>query len=239
MVLPSHFWSPCLSRNTSDIALRIVWSNVASDGVSPLPIPTWQEQREQCKLNLPRRAPSSQAQPSAFKRLQEGVDGFYGCSRPPSREPGVPLTLLHPVFGKFVDDAKTISPTSEDYSTARDVKRIMCNFHASEGARRHSLCQILREYGIAIYPGPVGSSENKTDGHVCTTTHPNFILELKNEIGSGGVEPSLQALVYYRVFCDEYELWDDYSTCHPCFIGFLMGQSEIYSLASSFALILR
>jgi hypothetical protein len=188
--------------------------------------------REGCRKKRPGQ-PSQQAQPPDFEQLQKDDIGFYGCNRPPTREPRLPLTLLHPVFGKFVDDAKTIAPTGEDYATAHELVQSMCAFHTSEGDRRKKICHILREYDIAIQPGPIGASENKTDGHVCTTTHPKFILEIKNEIGSKGAEPSLQALVYYRVFCDEYKLWDDVSTCHPCFIAFLAGQSQPYHFPSS------
>jgi hypothetical protein len=99
----------------------------------------------------------------------------------------------------------------------------MCDFYKDEAGRRQGICHILQTYGIDIRPGAIGGSEYKTDGHVATPTHPKFILEIKNEIGSTGAEPSLQALLYYRVFCDQLGLWDDDSTCHPCFIGFLAG----------------
>ena len=164
---------------------------------------------------------------------------FYGCSRPPSREPGLPLTLLHPVFGEFVDDAKTIAPTRNDYTAAHSLKQAMCDFYKDEAERRQEICRILQTYGIDIRPGAIGGSEYKTDGHVATLTHPKFILEIKNEIGSTGAEPSLQALLYYRVFCDQFGLWDDDSTCHPCLIAFLAGQSQPHRPTCPLALILR
>jgi hypothetical protein len=50
-----------------------------------------------------------------------------------------------------------------------------------------------------------------------------LIAELKNNIGWKGAEPSLQAPLYYRIFCDQYDLWDDGLTCQPCLIIFLAG----------------
>jgi hypothetical protein len=156
---------------------------------------------------------------------------FYGCNRPPTREPGLPLTLLHPVFGKFVEDAKMISPTRNDYVVAHDPSQSMCKFYINEATCLKEICRVLLDYGIPIQPGPIGASEDRTDGHVCTAICPKFILELKNEIGWKGAEPSLQALIdliYYRVFCHEYNLWDDVSTCHPCLIAFLVSRSQSY-----------
>jgi hypothetical protein len=161
-----------------------------------------------------------------FKELQKDDRNFYGCGRPPDREPALPLTLRHPVFGHFVDDAKKIVPTREDYAIAHKLKQEMSDFYPNESDRRHKLCLALQEYGIQVQPGTIGASEFKTDGHTFTANRPTLILELKNEIGWRGAEPSLQALLYYCIFCDEYKLWEDYSSCHPCFIIILAGQSE-------------
>jgi hypothetical protein len=154
------------------------------------------------------------------------IENFYDCGRPAGREPAVPLTLLHPVFGHFVDDAKKIVPTREDYAIAHKLKQQMSDFYPKEGERRHKVCLALREYGIDINPGSIGASEYKTDGHILTADRPILIVELKNEIGWRGAEPFLQALLYYCIFCDEYNLWEDYSSCHPCLIIVLAGQSE-------------
>ena len=181
---------------------------------------------------MPRRPPSQLAQPSNFKALQESKPGCYGCCRPPSREPLLPLTLIHPVFGEFVNDIETITPMRSDYAMAFELRQATSIFASDESERRFAVCTIFRTYGIDIHPGPVGSSEHKTDGHVASVDKPWFILEIKNEIGSKGAEPSLQALVYYGVFCEQFKLWADHSTCHPCFVAFLAGQSTICPLAS-------
>jgi hypothetical protein len=100
----------------------------------------------------------------------------------------------------------------------------MCAFYANEGERRKHICSLFREYGIETHPGPIGSSNYATDGHVLHGRHPTFILELKNEIGAKGAEPSLQALLYYDKFARESDLATDATTCHPCFIAFLAGE---------------
>ena len=103
----------------------------------------------------------------------------------------------------------------------------MCRFYPNEGARRAELCDIFRHFGIDIHPGPIGSSQYATDGHAVTgRNHPKLIVEIKNEIGSTQADPSFQGLLYYDAFCDKYRLWEDVSTCHPCFIVFLAGKSR-------------
>jgi hypothetical protein len=109
---------------------------------------------------------------------------------------------------------------------AQNLKEEMCHFYLDEHARRRVLIDILREYGIEIHPGPIGSSRNETDSHVVINIHPKLILELKNEIGSSNADPSLQALLYYDAFTREHKLWEDASTCHPCVVIFLAGQSQ-------------
>jgi hypothetical protein len=208
--------SPYISR-TSHILLRLLWS----DNVPPLRIP-WQRQRQHFK-NRNVTSPSQQAQTADFQELQKDKATFYDCGRPADKEGRIPLTLLHPIFGQFVDEAKNIAPTRQDYATADQLRRDMCAFYSTEGKRRKQLCKILEEYGILIHPGNIGASQDSTDGHFCKRNHPMLIVELKNEIGWKGAEPFLQALLYYCVFCDQYNLWDDGSTCHPCLIIFLAG----------------
>jgi hypothetical protein len=167
--------------------------------------------------------PSRQARPKKFEELQKDDKVFFGCNRPPEREPAVPLALLHPVFGRFVDNTKTIAPKSEDYAIVQKLREEMCKFFVNEDTRRQALIDILRDYGLEIYPGPVGGSGKATDGHILIKKHPKLILEVKNEIVSGGAEPSLQAILYYDTFILQNKLWEDASTCHPCFVIFLAG----------------
>jgi hypothetical protein len=101
----------------------------------------------------------------------------------------------------------------------------MCLFFGTEDERRYSLCCLLREFAINVNPGPVAAKKCMTDGHVLHGKHPTLIQELKNEIGSLGAEPSLQALVYYDTFMREF--WSDTSTCHPCFVIFVAGELDL------------
>src|SRR5215475_8970058 len=93
--------------------------SVSLDKVDPLPM-TWRKQRDEFKTSSP-RAPSQQGQTPAFEEMQKG-DLFIACGRPSNREADVPLTLLHPVFGRFVDDCQNTKLTAADYKVAKVLR---------------------------------------------------------------------------------------------------------------------
>jgi hypothetical protein len=134
----------------------------------------------------------------------------------------VPLTLLHPVFGQFVDDCQKTRLTVADYNIAKVLREKMSAFYPNEGERGNEICKALQKYGIAVHPGPIAGTEYKTDGHVCTCDGPILIIELKNKIGWKGAEPNLQLALYFRIFCHELGLFGDDSR-HPCFVIFFAG----------------
>jgi len=171
------------------------------------------------------RAPSDQAKPSEFATMQNGP-GFFLCSRPESNEHTVPLALLDPVFGEFVDDCRSIMLTSNDMVTARNLKTHMSEFYPRTEHRRYTFSMILENYGIPVHRRYIGDTEYRTDGYNEDFGHPSLISKVESEISSSpGGEPSLQALLYYHCFVREYALWKDVSTCHPCFIIFVAGES--------------
>jgi hypothetical protein len=175
-------------------------------------------------------SPSAQAETRAFAAIQQG-DTFYACNRPQAREPQLPLTLLHPVFGTFVDNCKQLTLTASDYDCAKSLKNVMCAFYGDEGARRKKFLEELKNHDIVAQAAHIGSTKCVTDGHVLVGDHPILIVEVKNEIGWKGAEPSLQGFAYYDSFVRENRLWEDFSTIHPCFLLFVAGMSRTFLLA--------
>src|SRR5262245_46724002 len=187
---------------------------------------TWRKQRDEFEASPP-RAPSQQGQTPAFEEMQKG-NLFIACGRPLDREADVPLTLLHPVFGQFVDDCQKTRLTAADYNIAKVLREKMSAFYPHEGERRGEICKALQEYGIEVHPGPIAGTEHKTDGHVCTRDGPILIMEAKNDIGWKGAEPNLQLALYFRIFCHKLGLFGD-DSCHPCFVIFVAGLWECRS----------
>ncbi|KAF8636860.1 hypothetical protein AX17_003203, partial [Amanita inopinata Kibby_2008] len=48
------------------------------------------------------------------------------------------------------------------------------------------------------------------------------IQELRNELCSDGAEPSFEGLLYFQSLMEQFQL-EDPSTCHPCYIVYLLG----------------
>ncbi|KAF9442762.1 hypothetical protein P691DRAFT_798029 [Macrolepiota fuliginosa MF-IS2] len=165
----------------------------------------------------------SQRAPAKFQKIQESNKLHFGCARPPEREPPLPVALLHPVFGTFADDCKNAELNAGDHEFAMLLRRDMCNFYIDEGVRRHRLCTHLNKFGLEIAPGDIGSLKESTDGHIIEGTHPLCIQVIKNELTTGSAEPSFQALLYYQSFIEQFQLDKNSSTCHPCFIIYILG----------------
>lgn len=167
---------------------------------------------------------STLGQTQNFESHQENDKEYYGCCRPQNREPDLPLVLLDPVFAIFVDETKTAALTGEDYAIARSLRSTMCEFYDGEPDRASVLRKELQRYKIVLCPAQIGSSGCSTDGHKESNNRPVLITKVKNEIGLGTAEPSIQAMLYYDLFFSEDNLWTEVSSYHPCFIMFLAGK---------------
>ncbi|KAF8622212.1 hypothetical protein AX15_007200, partial [Amanita polypyramis BW_CC] len=167
-------------------------------------------------------APSMVAKPANFAVVQK-KEYYYYCPRPADKAYSIPLALLHEVFGKFSQERNTSEPTSHDYIYAETFRREMCNFYDQESARRVSFLYILQKYGIILKSASFDESDIRTDGYLDVNNRPIVILEVKNELGSGGADPSLQALIYYERLCEQGGLVADDTSYHPCFMLSLAG----------------
>ena len=49
------------------------------------------------------------------------------------------------------------------------------------------------------------------------------MLQVKNDIGWKGAEPSIQLVLYFWLFCDQHSLQNDESTCYPSLVIFIVG----------------
>ncbi|KAG1784738.1 uncharacterized protein HD556DRAFT_199681 [Suillus plorans] len=145
-----------------------------------------------------RRTPSAGATPSAFSIKQDEQE--YLCNRPRRAADPIPVTLLEPIFAKFVDDCQNHQPTVCDNDFVWQLSQIMSSFHPDELTRMLVFRQVLRDY--------VGSTNFTTDGHLLSTNGQfvQVILEVRNEIGSGATEPFAEAMLYYRKFMEDSKI---------------------------------
>lgn len=175
------------------------------------------------------KSPSSLGQPKEFARQQKDPAKTIYCDRPPDATDTIPVTLLHPVFGQFLDDIDTYEPTSEDNSLALDLSKKMSNIYPDEDRRGTAIRDALYKMGITLVGTTIEASKYRTDGDLQHNRHRYVIAELKNEVGSLGAEPNAQALVYYlestrnlAVQCAKSPL--------PCFLLYIFGMAIRLSL---------
>jgi hypothetical protein len=177
------------------------------------------------------RAPSEQAIPSQFIKLQsKAEEPFAYCNRPHSAS-SIPVTLLHPIFGRFIDDSHTYAPVKEDNAFVLELSAAMSDVFRNEAARRDEFIAILsRHYEIQLVAGEIGGTGYKTDGHCLAGGYMDLVSEAKNELGSSaGAEPYFQGCLHYRASAKQSHA-DDSMSVLPCFQLFYCGNCHIIIL---------
>src|SRR5262245_47287664 len=99
---------------------------------APLPADMVGQIRFQYLEEVCRKAPSSLGKPKEFAKLQENPARALHCNRPPDATSTVPATLLHPVFGQFLDNVNTHEPTTEDNALVLELSSTMSKFYPDE-----------------------------------------------------------------------------------------------------------
>ena len=172
---------------------------------------------------LPNKAPSSLGEPPEFKKYQRASDGpaFY-FNRPPSAAGIIPVTLLHPIFGQFVDDCDTHMPKREDNALVFALSKAMSEFYDDEDSRASHFREILAEHGIEMVATRIEGTKYQTDGDMQTKRHRYLIAEVKGEIGSKGAEPLFQVGWYYQESTKK-PAQDKGGSPLPCLLIYLFG----------------
>jgi hypothetical protein len=104
----------------------------------------------------------------------------------------LPLGLLDPIFGKFIDDAKNCQPTLDDREFLFAFVVAMADIYESAYERRKALLTTFRDHEIPINLTMIDKNF-MTDGDLSIGQYRFLIAELKDEVGSMGGEPFDQA----------------------------------------------
>ncbi|KAJ8580322.1 hypothetical protein M405DRAFT_778345 [Rhizopogon salebrosus TDB-379] len=147
--------------------------------------------------NFPSKPPSSQGIPSAFEKLQKQEKLAIYWNRPATAAYTIPPTLLHPIFGTFINDCENHEPTDEDNKLVMALSTAMSGFFTDETERSSKFRHILRDHGIDLTASTIDYTKYTTDGDMRCGGLLYAIAEVKNEIGSKGAEPHAQAISYY------------------------------------------
>ena len=151
---------------------------------------------EYLKNNKP-AAPSSAGQSNAFAERQEKPNMRIECNRPPSTAPPTPPTLLHRVFGEFLDMCASGNVGAEDHDLALNLSRAMSLFYETELSRAQTIRDLFERYGLFFKCTEISNQTYTTDGSIFLNQFQYALLEVKNEIGRKGAKPYAQAALYY------------------------------------------
>ncbi len=177
-----------------------------------------QDRQRFCHQRKP-DAPSNGGDPKNFHNAQK-KDTRIPCNRPSSPPTSLPPTLLHPVFGNFIDDAENCIPTADDVQFLHAFVAVMRDIYDEEHKRKETVLKLFRKHGIDAKPTMIG--KYTTDGDMSIGEFRLLIVEFKNEVGSKGAEPFFQAILYYleatRSLASEY-----HNSVLPCIIVLIFG----------------
>ncbi|KIL66082.1 hypothetical protein M378DRAFT_10374 [Amanita muscaria Koide BX008] len=146
-------------------------------------------------------APSTAGEPNGFSKRQENLDQMIYCNRPRDAFAPIPVTLLHPIFGQFIDDCEKYKPMEKDNAFVLELLTVMSKFYPDEAERADSVRQLFTEkYDIDFVQTVIEGIAYSTDGDIGRTNCRNLrfaIIDFKNDVGSKGAEPLLQSIHYY------------------------------------------
>ena len=145
-----------------------------------------------CQRRKP-AAPSNGGEPPMFVKDQ-GVE-CIPCNRPYNSPAALPLSLLHPIFGQFVDDAEDYVPTSDDPAFFFKFVEAMAAIYNLEKERMEAVLKVFQDSAMDVKRTGIGNYT--TDGDMSYDKFRFAFFEFKNEVGSKGAEPFFQAILYY------------------------------------------
>ena len=122
-----------------------------------------------------------------------GTMGTYHVIGPTAFK--LPLSLLHPIFGEFLNDAENLVPKSDDIQFLFSFVQAMANIYKLEDGRKEILLTVFDDHKIPIKPTMIGRFT--TDGDLSFGSFRFLISEFKNEIRSKAAEPFFQAILYF------------------------------------------
>ncbi|KAF8872351.1 hypothetical protein BD779DRAFT_1452885 [Infundibulicybe gibba] len=165
---------------------------------------------------VPPASPSTRAQTQNFSELQSDPDLAIHCNRPQSAAHPTPVTLLHPIFGQFVDECETLRPKYEDNAFALEAFQIISALYPSEVSRKDGILGLFERHKIPLHGCSIQGIPPSTDAD---TGFPFAIAEMESDY----VEPYAQAAFYYLESTREHWAMAYPASPLPCIIVTVIG----------------
>ncbi|KAG1812750.1 hypothetical protein EV424DRAFT_1473537 [Suillus variegatus] len=154
---------------------------------------------------------------------------FVHWDRPPENAHTIPCTLLHPIFGTFMDDCENIEPTPDDNKLVMTLSVVMSGFFTDEKARAYKFREVLQAHNINITATMISGTTHVTDGDIQYKGFRYTIAKVKNKLGllgSTATKPHMQTILYYIHSTESF-----YFTTHDALITTSTGPHIDFSAA--------
>jgi hypothetical protein len=173
-------------------------------------------------------SPSNSSHPSSFRERQRDKKLQIACGRPRELEEAIPATLLHPVFGQFIDDSRTHTITENDNNLVDELANAMSAIYENENKRVETVNEVLSRYNLGFrlnskVQGTTYFTDADMSVEVQNNQHRFVIAEFKNEAATSSSEPYMQALSYYLESTRAYAPRMS-GFALPCFLLILFGE---------------
>ncbi|CAG8696441.1 9038_t:CDS:2, partial [Funneliformis caledonium] len=151
--------------------------------------------QEICKMPCP----STSACPRKWEKCNQNPLKIFNL-RPPECS-GPPVSLFHPVFGQFLVDYRNyvLNVPAKRYTQVLEFCNIVGQIYQNEGGRQNALRPFFTSLFDGIQPVSIATDNGSIDDDVLLTDNKVFgekavsiLWEYKNEIGTGGKDPSIQ-----------------------------------------------
>lgn len=184
-----------------------------------------------------KRSPSDGSKPSAFRETQGAKHTHIPCGRPRDPEELIPVTLLHPVFGQFVDDCQTGTMTEGDNQFCSKLANALSDLYTSEQGRAKALDVVFKDGHVYFnFLEKIPGTDYQMDASLSidgADLPPYCIAEFKNEVGSSTSEPYMQAVAYYLEATKKHASRQPKSTW-PCVLLVVFGWDLFFYLRSRY-----
>jgi hypothetical protein len=148
--------------------------------------------------------PSVAAVLGTFRNEQEKRPIWNGR---PSANRGIPIQLYHPSFAKFLravrDENIGVNLEAEDYSAVHSLFHASAILHKNEGVRTQAV-RVFLDKAIRHQASKIEVEGMKADGGCEVLCGDQYVLgeleEHKNDMGTGGCDPSHQGGLDMRVY---------------------------------------
>jgi hypothetical protein len=103
----------------------------------------------------------------------------------------------------------------------------MSGFFKDESARASKFREILQDSGFDAFVTTIEGTKFKTDGDIQSLGFRRAIIEIKNEIGSGGAQPHAQGISYY-IHSTKSSVAEMPGFRFPCILITLFGKLSVF-----------